>query len=1290
MRTKSTLGMILGLLLTAPFCRAGEQPASVADQPAFRGTIKVADASIAPEQLTVCFEDRISGGREEENLLLTAPVDKDGAFALIVGDKAKSGRLYIRDAQNHIYRGFTHLNARKGKDFGEIEIRRDCTVTAKVLNPEKQILADTPVKVSLWLESGCKHHYLPLQTIKTDAEGLVTLEGISPGKYHVQVHDDEWSPTDNTVTVEPEDFAYIELHVKPGAALTGRITGPDGEPVAGVVVKADGSSSAPSNAEGVYRLAGLAGDSYWVRVEADGMACRDNQPLFVELTAGDILTRNISLLPTGSLKIVFEQETPQVQVPAQAQARLSVPNKYSAGYRRLKAPVQDGQAVLDNIAPGTYRLALTDGACGDTQTPVEVRAGQQTEVVLKLPRLFSFAGTLTDDADEPLAGARIMYRMGDGNRYHHAESDQEGLFRIRNVPAGTLRLDITHERIFKTQKTVPIGDEEPLNKTFVIDAGDGVLHGTVAIVPDRPAAEAQLRVSLKQGKTKRIRADDDGSYRVPGLPAGEYTIRVTHDEALELAETLTLGVGEEKAHDFVLKKGLVVGGVVQEADGTPATGVRVFVYGPNNNTGPRQYVSRGTVVDEDGKFLLQGLFPGTYRLTVNENDAPVREAFSMDDCQAGDTELLILLSKALIVPVMVTGPEGKPLAGARLVVSRVREGFSQMYFPHGNDDGPLTDAEGKADLSLRAGSKYTIRAASAPLLPARQTVDLTGGEAPQAPLALPLTRGQPLAGTVTDADGNPLAGYHVFASTPNGFGQLEVTEDTPRTTTDEKGQFLLQGLPSGLLSVTVSVDKDGEQAVASKRVQLAAETPERKLTFRVATPGTVAGHIDVPPDTKHSIARIMQPQKGTSRNAPIDADGSFRFENLPPGTYMLYVMVVGEDSSNVQPQMRQVTVRSGETAEVDFGAPADARKVSGTVTLLGKPIAEARLCLIPIPEEGFGPTAFMSMRADIRNVTTDREGQFAIQAPPAGRVLAQLQIARPNQPDFATYAQTVAFDQEQERLDIAYTGTTVNGTVLDTEGAPLPDANITLIPTDADMLTAHHIFASRTRTDEKGAFSLACVQPGTYKCQAAHDQEGQTTREGLEVGQESQTVEIRMQPGVAISGSVVSGEGKALAQARIFFMDKSRSCGGVGMSDPEGNYTLNPALPAGQYRAFALLPGYSLNAAVVTVADAETTHNFTLVPAGGLRVVLQGDAVSGRTLLLRNARGEDVPRLRDQSLAGVPALASIILPLTDEDGTAVINGLAPGQYTIGVEGSDQTVDATVKALDTVEVTLKTE
>jgi hypothetical protein len=230
------------------------------------------------------------------------------------------------------------------------------------------------------------------------------------------------------------------------------------------------------------------------------------------------------------------------------------------------------------------------------------------------------------------------------------------------------------------------------------------------------------------------------------------------------------------------------------------------------------------------------------------------------------------------------------------------------------------------------------------------------------------------------------------------------------------------------------------------------------------------------------------------------ADGSFRFENLPPGEYVLqttgqrrdqaieadftsmYVVVDGKDTSGVQLQGT-----SGST-------------ISGRVTFEGL-AADTKP---PFAQLTAWPTDFdrspMSA-ADIGRIRVGDDGRFALgglQGPRRVRLLQaspswSLEAVRVNGIDVTD--DVIALGTRQESLtdvEVVLTnrGPSIMGTVTDGQDRPVTDYTVVAFATDEQRWYQRSRFMNFTRPKRDGSFTVAGLAPGEYYVAAVDSLQG--------------------------------------------------------------------------------------------------------------------------------------------------------------------------------------------------------
>ena len=242
-------------------------------------------------------------------------------------------------------------------------------------------------------------------------------------------------------------------------------------------------------------------------------------------------------------------------------------------------------------------------------------------------------------------------------------------------------------------------------------------------------------------------------------------------------------------------QGSLVGQVVNTS-GSPITGAQVSAGGLSMTT-----ANDSASGDADGLFRLANLNPGTYTLTVTAS------GFSTATMQAAvvagaDTMLTVTMGvtsgefKGLVTynGVAVPGAAVEAVSGAGLVLGTA-----------------VTDATGSYAVYVKSGN-YTLTA-SAPNYINFTSPTTFVGSGGTSTVNLPLSASGTLIGTVTDANGLPVANAHIDF-TASGF--------SGGTSTGSNGAYSTFGIPSGIYTVTASAPGYGN--VSSSGAGVTANT----------------------------------------------------------------------------------------------------------------------------------------------------------------------------------------------------------------------------------------------------------------------------------------------------------------------------------------------------------------------------------------------------------------------------------------------------------------------------------
>jgi hypothetical protein len=437
--------------------------------------------------------------------------------------------------------------------------------------------------------------------------------------------------------------------------------------------------------------------------------------------------------------------------------------------------------------------------------------------------------------------------------------------------------------------------EPPTRAELTTDpVSPGAVQGLVLWDSGMPAAGATITLRPRwpwRGPRRSGAVLFDGRFRVDGLPPGDIGVEAAHDDAV-LKAVARIGVRPGAVTDagvLRLARGLELRGRVL-TESAPGGGVR-----PRVGAGMAQVWAiaedgghRTGTIGDDGAFGIEGLGPGLHHLLLWDRSA---RAVRGDLAQAGssDTELVVTTGGARVAGA-VRAEDGRPVPDS---VVEVRERHGPRWFRRTRVKG---STDGSFVLRRLPPGRYWL-ALSAPGFVDRVTDPLDVGHDGLVERVETMRREIAVPGRIIETDGRPLAGARIavmrFRVGVTSIGELlpidlSALGDLVETATgDADGRFtLLDGDDDDVLVCRADgfavhdllrrdVQRDGTIAIT--------------LSRGVAVTGRLAG---LPPTVPAGTVELYLGRRlDRISHEPLvatpAADGTFRFERVPPGDWIL-------------------------------------------------------------------------------------------------------------------------------------------------------------------------------------------------------------------------------------------------------------------------------------------------------------------------------------------------------------------------------------------------------------------
>jgi protocatechuate 3,4-dioxygenase beta subunit len=708
---------------------------------------------------------------------------------------------------------------------------------------------------------------------------------------------------------------------------------------------------------------------------------------------------------------------------------------------------------------------------------------------------------VVDSSGNPVAGATVYISNGNGDAtVTILTTDSSGSFTADTVSPGfpTISSNVRFYLIDAKGFGIIGGLLTAANKRIVVDPPI-TIAGSVVDTGGKPVAGAIVKVLNAIGPNSndglpdkytmlgldvlksRFTATTDlkGQYGIAGLPAN-LMINVQLDDPKYQFQYAQTTAGGTTVPAIVAKPGTVITGKVVREDGKPVGIVDVQANGISTNGNYLQGSEAQT--SSDGSFKITGLAPGSFALIVSPaND----NASNIDWAPPVSITVKTSLAAPAVSPNLVLTQGGTATgliedADTKLPIANVGVTASDTVgYPSARSLQGATDTTGRYTLHVWAGNvnlnvvgvpqDYALDQTTPP-----DVVTVTDGQTANVD-PIYIKRGSTATGKVVGDDGKPIGGLQIqtqrvvnnysFYSTP-GFTQ-----------TAPDGTYKLTGLLAGQYSVTASLPTDGSAPYA----------PPMPVTFTV-TPGqpalvpdlVISKGITITGSAEDSVTKAPLPgvlvgiqdtvtngQGGQMRsvNATTDQNGKFTVTGWA-GKLELYVYNVptayAYDQAATQ---RTFQVTAGDPVTLGPILIGHAITVSGVaVDENGQPLPNLTIQAQKSQTGGFW--------MNIAPATTDKDGSFSVAQLVPGSYSLDAGIGW-------TVVSPVSFTAPSNapiKLILKKSlMTTLQGTAVDTSGAPLPGVTLTFQTLHALTNGSETANQVTVTTDNNGYFTLPDV-----------------------------------------------------------------------------------------------------------------------------------------------------------------------------------------------------------------------
>ncbi|HEX5719673.1 MAG TPA: carboxypeptidase-like regulatory domain-containing protein, partial [Thermoanaerobaculia bacterium] len=345
----------------------------------------------------------------------------------------------------------------------------------------------------------------------------------------------------------------VRIVLQAASAVEGKVVGPDGEPLANVMVfvmpadpmaiAAMGTSGmsqmmpATSSSNGSFRIENVSPGV----IELHAMTLGRQQALLknLEVQPGQDLTGLEVVLAPGA---VVEGRVLSASGKPVTGAEVNVMGSNQAFGATSDG---DGRYRLEGVSPGVHIIEATHKSYLPARRQLAVRAGDNTLDLTFEEGSARISGRVVDQSGAPVAGARVYLRQEEWSPTDPASSmsGADGAFTLSGVPDGVYQLFADKQGFARSREGKLIAvDGSPMGGIEVRLSPGGSIVGRILGLDFTDLSKVQVTAEYQMGQVM-----PDGSYRIDHVAPGEQRVTASLSGRARQAEgdvVLEPGVSE--------------------------------------------------------------------------------------------------------------------------------------------------------------------------------------------------------------------------------------------------------------------------------------------------------------------------------------------------------------------------------------------------------------------------------------------------------------------------------------------------------------------------------------------------------------------------------------------------------------------------------------------------------------------------------------------------------------------------------------------------------------------------
>ncbi len=621
---------------------------------------------------------------------------------------------------------------------------------------------------------------------------------------------------------------------------------------------------------------------------------------------------------------------------------------------------ESGLYTVDSLDPGTYQVVAFNPEFQNESREVTLSPGliQTVDFVLE-ENPGTLTGTVLDEiSGDPIAQADVVIYDLSNEPLLSTTTDENGIYEVSGLAPGSYTVKAAAFGFAANSQSVTIRSNTTTTANFQLARNPAQITGIVRTEEGTPIRNASITVVSQDGQIASLVTsmasgdivgrgvtDLNGEYFIGNLPAGTFIVVASAPGFTTETKMISLVPDDRETIDFTVAflLGSFAGTVTNAQTGELVSNALVQV----RQLSPSGPIVASVETDADGRYLVSGLRPGVYTITVGApgfgSEAASAQAVSNETTEQN---FALFPNPATVQGQVTSNNSGQPVPD---VLIRVIDENGAVIAR------TTTGAEGRYRIQgLRAGS-YSITAFNPSFSSEVEPFSVEAGETVTINFTLTDNPGS-INGTVTDeVNGNPIAGAVVVL-----FDQQ--TRPIVTTVTEADGTYNIRGVTPGDYTVRASAFSF---ATGSQTVFIAADS-EVTVDFQLPrNPARLRGQIlsnEGTPISNGSVT-VFDDSGNIIGRGVTDENGFYIIGSLPPGTFMATASAPG-----YLPETSTILLIPGEEETANFTLAV----ISQPGTIIGRVINE--ITMEPVSE---ATVTLKTTRGHIIEiVSTSEQGEF--------------------------------------------------------------------------------------------------------------------------------------------------------------------------------------------------------------------------------------------------------------------------------------------------------------------------